>query len=168
MKTISKLEFLENELKRFVKEYQRDRLLYRNFGFIFKLTTVLFYATITVLLGLRGMDVLADTYANIALILGALITVISAADAFFDFRSLWMRKQVLYRSLQEVERELNYYKSGMGQDEIKVEQMTKYLNQLNSILRKDMEDWMKTKGENVLQVTLESNQEHDLHENNKT
>ena len=64
MKTTSKLEFLENELRKFVKEYKRDRLIYRNLGFIFKMTTVLFSATITVLLGLRGMDNLAATYAN--------------------------------------------------------------------------------------------------------
>jgi hypothetical protein len=167
MKTASKLEFLENELSKFVKEYKRDRLIYRNLGFIFKMTTVFFSATITVLLGLRGMDNLAGTYANIALVLGALITVISAADAFFDFRSLWMRKQVLFRSLQEVERELNYYKSGMEQEEINVKQITKYLDKLNDILRKDMEDWIRTKGENALQAAVEANQEHDLKDNNK-
>ena len=167
MKTTSKLEFLENELSKFVKEYKRDRLIYRNLGFIFKMTTVFFSATITVLLGLRGMDNLAGTYANIALVLGALITVISAADAFFDFRSLWIRKQVLFRSLQEVERELNYYKSGMEQEEINVKQITKYLDKLNDILRKDMEDWIRTKGENTLQAAVEANQEHDLKDNNK-
>ena len=155
----AKLEFLENELNKFIKEYKRSRLVYRNTGFIFRITTVLFSAMITVLLGLRGVEGIANRNANIALILGALITVISAADAFFDFRSLWVRKQVLYRNLQELERDLGFYISGLDEGEIDAEKISEYLKRLNEIVRRDMEGFLRAQGENIPSEMFEINQD---------
>ncbi|MBE8525479.1 SLATT domain-containing protein [Amycolatopsis sp. H6(2020)] len=77
-------------------------------AFGLRLSTVLLSATISVLLGLRNVDGHADPFANIALGLGALITVLAAADAFFSHRELWILRTQTIRDLENISRELRY------------------------------------------------------------
>jgi hypothetical protein len=58
--------------------------------FFFQLAAVSLSAAITVLLGLRVAAPWQGRLANAALVLGALLTVLSAADAFYQHRSLWI------------------------------------------------------------------------------
>lgn len=94
MDTIEKLNYIETELQNFVSSYDSKRKQYKLYSFALKIATVLFSATITVLLGLKGTQEWADTFSNIALGLGAAITVLSAIDAFFGLRSLWIQREI--------------------------------------------------------------------------
>lgn len=50
---------------------------------------------------------------NLALALGGTITLISAADAFLDLRSLWAQRQATLSRLYVLRREMDFYKSGL-------------------------------------------------------
>jgi hypothetical protein len=77
-----RFSFLQEELDRFLLQTNRHRKESKRKAFIYKMLAVSFAAAITVLLGLKVEGVLADVFRDIALGLGATITVLNAADAF--------------------------------------------------------------------------------------
>ena len=77
----ARLEKLEAQLcerrEHFFKKGRRDK----HKSYWFQISSVFLSATITVLLGLHVTEVWQDRFANYALAIGALLTVLSAADA---------------------------------------------------------------------------------------
>jgi hypothetical protein len=63
---------------------------------------------VTVLIGLQGETFDQTLLRNLALALGALITVVNAFDAFFDHRSLWIKKTVTLSRLYALKRDLSF------------------------------------------------------------
>ncbi|MCA9946679.1 MAG: SLATT domain-containing protein, partial [Anaerolineales bacterium] len=79
----------------------------------------------------------------IALVLGASITVINALDAFYDYRSLWIRRTVNLARLKNLKREMDFYSTGAKPGEYEYDQITKFKNSLNQILQDDLKEWLK-------------------------
>ncbi|MBB3084175.1 hypothetical protein FHR93_002389 [Geodermatophilus sabuli] len=77
------------------------------------MATVTLSATITVLLGVRATGTAQDRLADIALALGAIITVLAAAEAFFAHRGLWILRTETVRNLEAFTRRLDYYQAGL-------------------------------------------------------
>jgi hypothetical protein len=144
MDLVKKFQFFKDELDSHVRRITRKRNRDKNKAFSLKIIAVAFAAAITVLLGLKTDDEKqAKYFHNIALVLGAAITYLSAVDAFYDHRTLWVRRTVTVTRLQDLKRAFEFYVEGRDDDEISEEKLAVYMQQLNGILQEDLNDWLK-------------------------
>ena len=108
-----------------------------------KIFSVVFAATITVLLGLKVDENVAKLFQNSALVLGAVITVLNAYEAFYDHRSLWIRRTVTLARLTELERDLKLSVVGTDQNQIDPKTLDKLVERYNRILADDLKAWLR-------------------------
>src|SRR5262249_30830912 len=109
----------------------------------YKIMAVCFAATITILLGVRVDAPLTDIFRDVALVLGAMTTVVNAIDAFYDYRSLWIRRTLLLARLSSLRREVLYYALQPERGEIHTKKLGEFLNRLDQILEDDLQNWMR-------------------------
>jgi len=89
------LDFFSKEVEKQVDRYRNESSHYKTLAFRLMIVSVFLAATITVLLGIKiGDSVMIPVLSNISLFLGASITVLSAYEAFFDPRALWVIETV--------------------------------------------------------------------------
>jgi hypothetical protein len=106
--------WLREELGRQLAAYRRRRKRDKRKAFGLQMATVTLSATITVLLGLRATGTAQEILADIALALGATITVLAAAEAFFAHRGLWILRTETVRDLETLARRLDYHQAGLN------------------------------------------------------
>ena len=135
------LAFLRSELDQQLRWYSKRRKRDKRKAFGLRLSTVLLSAAISVLLGLRNLGGYADLFANIALALGALITVLAAADAFFSHRELWILRTHTVRDLEDISRDLRYCMSkDLSEDALK-QDVERIYGDLNRAIARDSKNW---------------------------
>jgi hypothetical protein len=135
------LAFLRSELDQQLRRYSTRRKRDKRKAFGLRLSTVLLSAAISVLLGLRNLDGYSDLFANIALGLGALITVLAAADAFFSHRELWVLRTQTVRDLENISRDLRYCTSkDLSPDALRHE-VERIYGELNRAIARDSKNW---------------------------
>jgi hypothetical protein len=110
----ARLAWVQQELQHQLAAYRRRRKRDKRKSFGLQMATVILSATITVLLGVRATGTAQDRLADIALALGAIITVLAAAEAFFAHRGLWMLRTETVRNLEAFARHLDYYQAGLA------------------------------------------------------
>jgi hypothetical protein len=130
---------LDRQHQRFTRRRRRDKRK----AFALQMATVVLSATITVLLGLRVAAGLQRTLANLALVLGALVTVLAAMEAFFNHRGLWVVRTVAVRRLEELGRQVDYQLAGLTDGEIQPEVVDGLLTQLEQIVADDQQAWLR-------------------------
>ena len=99
METDERATFLTGELDAWINETRAQRRKFRRRALLFKILAVCFAAAITVMLGLKVDAAWADLFRNIALILGASITIFNAIDAFYDFVGRTINSPLLTRKI---------------------------------------------------------------------
>ncbi|MCM8709845.1 DUF4231 domain-containing protein [Clostridium sp. SYSU_GA19001] len=109
---------------------------------IIKITSVTFSALITVVLGLNS-GYLVDVFRNMAIILGAVVTIINAVDAYYNFGALWVKNTITLSKLRELKRELYFYASGRNSEDITESILNEYLDKMQKILRDDIRQWIR-------------------------
>src|SRR5206468_11572693 len=92
--------WLQHELNRQLTAYRRRRKRDKRKAFVLQMATVILSATITVLLGIRATGFVQQYLTDIAIALGAIITVLAAAEAFFGHRGLWILRSHTVRRLE--------------------------------------------------------------------
>ena len=99
---------------------------------IVRLTTLVFSASATILLGLNigGFEV---GFKNIAFALTALVTLVAALEPFFNFRALWIEHEQAKARLHRLQDELAYYLTGKQLNELDVETLDDFKNRFNAI-----------------------------------
>lgn len=143
MDLVKKFQFFKEELDSHVRRITRKRNRDKNKAFSLKIIAVALAAAITVLLGLKTDEKQAKTFQNIALVLGAAITYLTAVDAFYDHRTLWVRRTVTVTRLQDLKRAFEFYVEGRDENEISEAELAVFMKQLNEILQEDLKDWLK-------------------------
>ncbi len=143
MKTEEKLKLIESEIDDRVREFARKRRSDKHWAFGLKVSSVLLAAIITVLLGLQLGDEWSGPFKNIALVLGVLITVFNAYEAFYDYRALWVRRTVTLVNLYKLQRDFRFYVSGVEPDEISKAALERFKNRLDEIMDSDLRNWLK-------------------------
>jgi hypothetical protein len=138
-----RFSFLQEELKLLLQQANRHRKSSKNKAFLYKMLAVSFAAAITILLGLKVEGVVADIFRDIALGLGATITVLNAADAFFDHRFLWVRNTVLVAELETLNRDMKLYELHPKQGEDHEEALDEFGDRLKQIMEDFQQDWFK-------------------------
>ena len=160
MKPAERLDWLQKEVEDLVHRYQRDSSIYKKQALRLRITSVFLAAIITVLLGLKLKNAsLAEALSNVALVLSAAITVLSAYEAFNDPRALWVRETVTFARLKDLQRDLRFWAKGQDPEAINAEELDRFKVKLDSILQDTLKYWMKIRGAPDLEKTLEAKAE---------
>ncbi|HEY4847080.1 MAG TPA: DUF4231 domain-containing protein [Methylocella sp.] len=83
----------------------------RSAAFWLRIVAAAFGAATTVLIGAQGFEIFKsykETLSVAALVLSALVTVVNAGEAFFDFRWDWVRFKATYAKLYGLLYRLNF------------------------------------------------------------
>ena len=139
----AQLAWLHQELNRQLSAYQRRRKRDKRKSFALQMATVALSAAITVLLGLRTTGTTQQRLADIALALGAIITVLAAAEAFFSHRGLWILRTRTVRRLETLARHLDYQQTRSAGQPLEPAVLDRYATELDDILNEDYTRWQQ-------------------------
>lgn len=134
-------QFLRGEVDRQLALFGRRRRRDKRKAFALQMATVTLSATVTVLLGLRTTDPTRMLLLNIALALGALTTVLAAAEAFFTHRRLWVLRTATVRRLETLSRHVDFHTAGAGGHPVDAGALTACLTELDAIIADDQKAW---------------------------
>jgi Protein of unknown function (DUF4231) len=143
MNVEQRMAFLRAELDRQQQRFTRRRRRDKRKAFALQMATVVLSATITVLLGLRVDTGLQRALANIALVLGALVTVLAAMEAFFNHRGLWVTRTITLRRLEQLRLQVDYRLAGLADGEVEPAVVDGLLARLNQIVAADQKAWLQ-------------------------
>lgn len=133
--------FVRGEVDRQLALFGRRRRRDKRKAFGLQMATVTLSATITVLLGLRTSDATRTWLLNIALVIGALITVLAAAEAFFTHRRLWVLRTATVRRLETLSRHVDFHAAGVGMQATDAGALDACMTELDSIIADDQKGW---------------------------
>jgi hypothetical protein len=133
--------FLRGEVDRQLALFGRRRRRDKRKAFALQMATVTLAATVTVLLGLRTSDTTRTLLLNIALVLGALITVLAAAEAFFTHRRLWVLRTATVRRLETLSRHVDFNAAGASGRLAEESALAACLAELDAIIADDLKAW---------------------------
>lgn len=138
---------LKNAIDTVLKGFSEDQKRHKWRAVILKGITVSMAGLITVLLGWKvTSEAVPPILANVALVLGALITVVSAYEAFFDPRSLWIRETIVVSRLRDLQREFAYAAAGAAGAQLDTATLDLFKAKLDAIMDKSLQIWLKLRG----------------------
>lgn len=148
MNTSERLKCLQADLDSLVTRYARESVRHKKTALALKVTSVFFAALITVFLGLKleKYPGVPELLRNVALVLGAVITVLSAYEAFFDPRALWIRETVTFARLKDIQRDLRFWASGFKEEAVDAHMLETFKRRLDHVLDDSLKYWMKVRG----------------------
>ncbi|ERI93963.1 hypothetical protein HMPREF1982_01271 [Clostridiales bacterium oral taxon 876 str. F0540] len=115
----------------------------KNRAYAIKITSVCFSALITVILGLSASGSLLDIFKDIALVLGAAVTIINAVDAFYNYGALWIKNAVTLSKLRELNIKIEMYSVGCEDTELSEKKINEFIGEFQRILKDDMKEWLR-------------------------
>lgn len=133
--------YLRGEVARQLAAFQRRRRRDKRKAFTLQMATVTLSAAVTILLGLRTSDATRTWLLNIALVLGAVITVLAAAEAFFTHQRLWLLRTATVRRLETLSRHLDFYAAGLDGQPADPVMVGRCLDELDAIIADDQKSW---------------------------
>jgi hypothetical protein len=156
MSILEQQNHLEAEIEKLMAKFKSDRDRHKYLAIGLKIMSVTLAGIVTVLLGWKDLTTPGDTsvpvsllFGNIALILGAVITLVSAYDAFFNPRILWIRETIVYVKLSDLKRDLDYAVAGAAKGELDSSTLEKFKASLVVIMDDSLKDWLRLRGENT-------------------
>jgi Protein of unknown function (DUF4231) len=160
MNSFERLECLKRDIENLVTRYQAEAHQYKNQAFRLRIVSVVLASIITMLLGLKlDNGSMTIAFSNIALVLSSAITVLSAYEAFFDPRSLWVRETVTFARLKDLQRDLRFWSAGQDPEAIDMKEVQAFKLRLDAILDETLKYWMKIKGAPDLEQSLKARAE---------
>lgn len=147
----AKLNHLEEKIQVDISKMKAKADRNKNQAAIVNIASVLLGAGVTIFLGLQieGVETL---FRNIALILGVLITAISGIDAFFNYRSLWIKQKVTLLHLYNLRNEIEFYRAGLQEnDTISERKVTRFFKSYQEIWEMSSEEWLRLRSEDQQQ-----------------
>lgn len=145
----SPLVTLQEQVKIATECHGKDSARHKHLAICLRMISVTLAASLTILLGLKlGEDYqyLNDIFSNISLMLGAIITVVSAFEAFFDPRSLWIRETVTFARLKDLQRDLALFAASNASKDPDLAQLDNFKQRLDGILADALRYWMRLRG----------------------
>jgi hypothetical protein len=133
--------FLRGEVDRQLALFGRRRRRDKRKAFALQMATVTLSAVVTVLLGLRTSESIRTVLLNIAFVLGALITVLATAEAFFTHRRLWVLRTATVRRLETLSRHVDFNTAGADGKPADASTLAASLAELDAIIEDDLKAW---------------------------
>lgn len=150
MDITEKFKLIQGEIDKQINVFSAKRIRTKQKAFRLKVYSVLSASGITILLGINlQSELLLTIFKNVSLILGAVITVINAVESFYDYRSLWIQYTITLVRLYDLKREIQFYTAGEDASSLDMQEFSKYLAKLETILKDDLKSWLKIKARTV-------------------
>ena len=104
-----------------------------------RLTTLVLSAASTIILGLQNLD----PWTGTAFSLVAVVTVVSALEPFFAWRSLWVLMEDASYRFHRLQDDLSYYIASHPADEVDPERVREMFEQYQEIWESLSSRWLK-------------------------
>ncbi|USX55939.1 DUF4231 domain-containing protein [Lentzea sp. HUAS12] len=104
-----------------------------------RLTTLVLSAVSTIILGLQNLD----PWTGTAFALVAVVTVVSALEPFFAWRSLWVLMEEASYRFHRLEDELGYYVASTPADQVEVERVREMFERYQEIWDSLSSRWLR-------------------------
>lgn len=146
---VKKVKFLKVQIAERIQGFTERRNSNKHKARNFHVSITVLGAISTIILGFNfsNLEYLAffeGQTKNIALILSALITVVSAYNTFFDHKGLWVNYTTTRNSLYNLDFEIDYYLE--GNEYIEKEKIENFKERYNEILDQANHKWTKLRG----------------------
>lgn len=114
-----KLKILEETIADDLPRFEASRRRDKRKSFYLSVGAIVLSALATALLGLRLTSPrVRDLFANLALVIGVVVTALNAYDAHFNHRALSVEQTVLVNRLTDLQRRVSFYKGGIAADNL--------------------------------------------------
>lgn len=148
MEINERLVDLEKQIGERIDDFNHKRKRDKKIAFSLKILTVVLSAMISVLLGVKVSTFFSEIFKNISLVLGSLITVVTAIDAFYNHRSLWIQRTITITQLYALQRDITNHKLGQPKPPEKNEELIDTFHErLDKILDNEVKSWLKLRDE---------------------
>jgi F0F1-type ATP synthase assembly protein I len=144
-----KVKFLKVQIAERIQGFTERRNNNKHKARNFQVSITVLGAISTIILGLNFDNLVYLTFfknqtKNIALIISALITIISAYNTFFDHKGLWVNYTTSRNSLYNLDFEIDYYLE--GNEDIEKEKIEEFKERYNEILVEANHKWSELRG----------------------
>jgi hypothetical protein len=146
------MEFLEERLTFFIKDYKNKRDKSRDLSNSVKIISISVGAIVTILVGLKSA--FDATYPSVGiwisavtLILSAALTSLGAWEAFADHRWKWIRYRATLSALYTIQDDFRFGRASKGG--MSVEQVTEFYRQVRNAVHETNQEWMAQRGNSL-------------------
>jgi hypothetical protein len=136
---------LGDEIAARLQEASRKRLRDKRKAFVLKIGAALLGAAVTVLLGLKVSADHEATLKNVALVAGALVSVLNAWDAFYDHRALWVKRTTTSARLKKLDRTFRIARA--AKPDLDAKELEAHRATLEEILDDDLSSWVQLRSD---------------------
>lgn len=140
--SLDQLDYIKGEIEKNILAFKSSRSFYRKNAFYAYISSSFLAGITTIILGLNleGYDLLTK---RISLIITSLITFISALNAFYSPKELWLSYNKSLILLYELKLDITYYeKAGTPPDPEKIDE---FKNRFQNIMNEMNKSWFKTR-----------------------
>ncbi len=147
MRYREKLQFVEDEIAKGIKTMKTKGDRNKSSAFAVRVSSAVLGAIVTVALGLQ-ITSLTTELKNLALICGALISVVNAVDSVVGYRALWIKQKLTLAQLYDLRNEIDFYKAGLeDDDQISDDQISEFFKRYQAIWETASSEWMRLRKE---------------------
>lgn len=137
-----KTQWLSTAIQEGLNRSRKKKKTFKNRAAAIRISTVVLAGAVTVLLGLQ-IQGLEDRFRMVALILGAIVTVLAALEPFFNFRSLWIEHEEAVYRLYRLQDDFTFYLAGKQPEDLSLEKLDEFTARYGQIWIDLSERWLE-------------------------
>ncbi|RKQ15971.1 DUF4231 domain-containing protein [Lysinibacillus endophyticus] len=145
MSSMNKLDVLITCINENIAYFEKRKVINRKRAYLLNLASIISSALITLLLGLKAVNV--NLFTNIALFFASFLTIVNGIESFFNHKGLWYKDARTLANLKELKRDIDFKIAGEPIDNISMKILNEYKNRLQNILSEDINTWSKMREE---------------------
>lgn len=136
-----KADVLLQNLNHQINSFEIKRTDNKRKSFWFKVLIIGLGAVNTAILGFKISDANSDITRNIAIVISAVVSILSALEGYFNHQAVWIRYNITLSQLKSLKAELEYLTTP-GQQLIKEENIDHLFVRYQSVLSETNEMWL--------------------------
>ena len=142
------IEYLKNQIKHQQNGFKSRRNKNRISAIRIRITLVVMSAIVTILLGMKIIGY-EEYLANIAFVVSAIITALSAIEDYFENKGYWIRYNLTYTQLKSLEDDLEYLLLNKIEGDAMKSKIDEIHIKLKEILDATNTDWLSLRNKDV-------------------
>jgi hypothetical protein len=142
-----KMDYLIKQIDESLKDYERRKRRNRRPALMFKILIAGLSSVVTILLGVRVGDGWVKYLDQTALIISALMSVVTTWNAFYDYTALWVQFTKTVAQLGLLKKDIEYLR--MGNEEITVSEVNYLKERFDDILHEAVKLVVRVRSEDV-------------------
>lgn len=147
----AKANWLRERIKTSITDAKVMKLGNRKKASIIKVANIGLSGLATILLGIQivGFD---PIFRNIAFVLVSIVTLLNAAEPFFNFRAHWVESEIAKASFHRLKDDLEYYLAGTKTEDLSAEVLDDFHERMQAIWNRFGESWSEHRQSNRFNV----------------